>query len=120
MQKFLEIIKIILAATTAITGIISIIMPTKIKGFTGLINDGSRGISEIRAVMGGVFLALGVTALVFDLVLHNPNPVYQSLGIMYLTIGLIRALSIVFDKAHQSSNFISLAVEIVFGVLLVL
>lgn len=119
MQTFLGILKIIIAGATAITGVISLVLPTKIKRFTGLLADGSRGISEIRAVMGGVFLSLGVTALVFDLALHNPNPVYQALGIMYLTIGLIRLISIIFDKARQSSNFISLAVEIVFGLLLI-
>jgi hypothetical protein len=119
MQKVMDILKIVLAAATAITGIISIIIPTRIRNFTGLIPDGSRGLSEIRAVMGGVFLALGVTALVFHLAYQNQS-IYLALGIMYLVIGLIRTLSIIFDKAHQSSNIISLAVEVVFGVLLLL
>ena len=119
-RTILDYIKLILAAGTVVFGGVSLFAPKAIKGFTGLIADGSRGISEIRAVMGGVFIALGVVAILFKYLWFRNDSAYITLGIVYLTIGFIRLLSIIFDKAHQSSNVISLISEIVFGVLLVL
>jgi hypothetical protein len=42
------------------------------------------------------------------------------LGIMYLAIAAVRAVSMVTDKSIEQSNIISLVVEIVFGIILVL
>jgi hypothetical protein len=42
------------------------------------------------------------------------------LGIAYLVVALVRAISMVTDKSVVQSNVISLAVEIVCGVILVL
>jgi hypothetical protein len=39
---------------------------------------------------------------------------------MYLAIALVRAVSMFLDKSVVQSNIISLAVEVVFGVILVL
>jgi hypothetical protein len=46
--------------------------------------------------------------------------VFQTLGIMYLAIAVVRAVSMFLDKSVVQSNWISLAVEVVFGVILVL
>jgi hypothetical protein len=45
---------------------------------------------------------------------------YRMLGIAYLAIAVARAISILFDKSYDQSNLISLAIEIVFGVILVI
>jgi hypothetical protein len=71
-----------------------------------------RGISEIRAIFGGLFIALGVTPIVFNQ--------YRPLGIAYLAIAVTRAISMVVDKSYAQSNIISLIIEIVFGVILVI
>jgi len=42
------------------------------------------------------------------------------LGIMYLAIAAVRAVSMFTDKSVEQSNIISLVVEIIFGVILVL
>jgi hypothetical protein len=42
------------------------------------------------------------------------------LGVGYLAIGVVRLVSIFLDKSAVKSNWISLGVEIVFGVLLIL
>lgn len=67
------------------------------------------------AVLGALFLdgerapfVLGVPA------------VYQALGIMYLAIDLVRIISMFLDKSVVQSNIISLAVEVAFGIILVL
>jgi hypothetical protein len=111
----MSILKAILALATVATGFISLIWPHAVYGFTGLQAPGPRGISEIRAVLGGLFIGIGLAPFL----LHEPK-VYQALGIMYLAIAVVRLVSIVIDKAAIQSNFISLAVEIVFGVILVL
>jgi hypothetical protein len=119
-RVILNYVKLIVAIGTVGFGAYSLIAPKAIKGFTGLVADGSRGISEIRAVMGGVFIALGLVAIVFKYAFYRNDAAYLTLGLVYLTIAVIRLFSILFDKAYQSSNFISLASEIVFGVLLIL
>ena len=100
---------------TLFTGLYSLFAPKKIKGFTGLEASSPRAITEIRAVMGGAFVGLGVAAIIFPV-----REVFLTLAIMYAAIGLIRAVSMVFDKAMEKSNLISLVSEVVLVILLVL
>jgi hypothetical protein len=112
---FLSILKVIAAIATIITGLVSLIWPRSVTGFTGLEPQGGRGVSEIRAVLGGFFVALGAAPL-----LLGSAETYQMLGIAYLGVGLVRAVSMWLDKSVVRSNVISLVVEIIFGVILVL
>jgi len=110
----LEILQIIAALATAATGLFSLLAPTKITGFTGLQPVGGRGITELRAVLGALFIALGLAPLFL-------GPVaYLMLGIGYLAIGAVRAVSMLVDRSVVQSNVISLITEIVLGVILVL
>jgi uncharacterized membrane protein HdeD (DUF308 family) len=112
-MSVLIIIQYIVDILTVATGVFTLVAPRKIKGFTGLFPDNPRGVTEIRAVMGGVFIALGIVALFF----HAPST-NTMLGVMYLVIGLVRTISMFADKSLVSSNFISLAVEVVFGLVM--
>jgi hypothetical protein len=112
---FIVILKYIIAGLTIATGLYALIVPKGIEGFTGLVPANSRGVTEIRAVMGGVFIALGAAVIYF-----NQAATYQMLGIMYLVIAIVRTIFMFVDKSLIASNFISLAVEIVFGILLFL
>jgi hypothetical protein len=114
-MDILQILKIICALATIATGLISLVAPRAIKGFTGLEATGPRGITEIRAVMGGLFIGLGIAPFI----LGAPQ-VYQAIGIMYLAIAAVRTVSMFLDRSVMQSNTISLIVEIVFGVILVL
>jgi hypothetical protein len=114
-MNFLKILQIIAVITTILTGMVSLIWPRSVQGFTGLTAPGGRGISEIRAVLGGLFIGLGIAVF-----LLGTREVYQMLGIMYLAIGAVRAVSMVVDKSIVQSNVISLIVEIIFGIILVL
>lgn len=109
------ILQIIAAIATILTGLYSLLKPAAITGFTGLQPIGGRGITEIRSILGGVFIALGAVPLA----LNSPDA-YLMLGITYLVIGLVRAVSMFIDKSVVSSNVISLVVEIVFGIILVI
>jgi hypothetical protein len=113
-MQILAILKIILALATAATGLLALVKPDATYGFIGLTASSVRGVSEIRAVFGGLFIALGLVPLFFGM------PAYRMLGIGYLAIAVARIFSILFDKSYAQSNFISLGIEIVFGIILVL
>src|SRR5512137_1657657 len=113
-MNILTILKIIAALATAATGLLAFVKPDATYGFIGLNADGARGVSEIRAVFGGLFIALGLAPLFLG------ATAYQMLGVGYLAIAVARTFSIVFDKSYAQSNIISLAIEIVFGVMLVI
>lgn len=113
-MNLLMILKIIAALLTAATGLLALIKPDATYGFIGLNANGVRGVSEIRSIFGGLFIALGLVPLFL-------GPVaYQMLGITYLAIAAARAFSIVFDKSYAQSNLISLVIEILLGAILVI
>ena len=113
-MNLLMILKVFAALGTVATGLLALVKPTAIYGFTGLIAKGARGISEIRSIFGGLFIALGIAPLVIK------GNTYRMLGIAYLAIALARLFSMFFDKSFDKSNIISLAIEIVLGIILVI
>jgi hypothetical protein len=112
MDIFL-ILKIVASLATAATGLLSFIKPDAVYGFTGLQANGARGVSEVRAVFGGLFIALGIAPLILG------TTAYHMLGYGYLAIAVTRTISIILDKSYAQSNIISLVIEIVFGAILV-
>ena len=111
----LQILKIVVAIATVATGALALFAPRSVFGFTGLSAPGPRGITEIRAVLGGLFIGLGLAPFI----LGSPAA-YKMLGIAYLAIFVVRLVSLFVDKSFEQSNYISLAVEIAFGLILVL
>lgn len=111
----LGILKIIAAILTILTGLLALVKPKAIYGFTGLRAEGGRGITEIRAIFGALFIALGGVAVYF----RQPG-MYLMLGIAYLAIFLVRLVFMFIDDSVERSNLISLATEIILGVILVL
>ena len=108
-------IKVIVAVATIGFGALSIARPSAAERFTGLAVTGPRGVSEIRSVLGGLFVGLGIAVLVY-----RTSSAFGTLGIGYLGIALVRVASIFADRAGTASNWASLAAEIAFGVLLLL
>jgi len=108
-------IKIIVAVATLGVGILSIVRPAAAERFTGLKATGPRGISEIRAVLGGLFVGLAIAVLIY-----RTASAFGTLGIAYLAIALVRLISIFADRAATTSNLVSLISEVVFGVLLLM
>ena len=111
----LEILQVICAVATILTGLVSLLFPNRVTGFTGLSPRGGRGITEIRSVLGGFFVALGAAPLILGV-----GATYTMLGIAYLVVAAVRAVSMFVDQSVEQSNWISLLAEIVFGVILVL
>lgn len=110
----IRILQIVAALATAATGLVSLVAPRKVTGFTGLEPVGGRGLTELRAVLGALFVALGIAPLFL-----GPTA-YRMLGTGYLAIGAARAVSMVVDHSVVRSNVISLITEIVLGAVLVL
>jgi hypothetical protein len=113
--RVLSILRLIVLLATIVAGAASTLAPSSITGFTGLVPAGPRGISEIRAILGGVFVALGIAPL-----LLRSRDAYRTVGIVYLGVAIVRAVSILVDSAPMPSNLISLAFEVVAGVILLL
>jgi Domain of unknown function (DUF4345) len=108
------IFKIIAALATAATGLLAFVKPSSTYGFIGLSANGARGVSEIRAIFGGLFIALGLVPLFLG------ENAFTILGIGYLAIAAARSFSILFDKSYARSNIISLVTEVVLGIFLIL
>jgi hypothetical protein len=116
IPMFLDILKVISCAGTVLTGLLAAVRPSVVPGFTGLQTTGPRGVTEIRSIFGGLFIGIGA----FPLVVGTPAT-FHMLGVMYLAVAFVRLASMVLDGSlTESSNIISLAVEIVFGVILVI
>jgi hypothetical protein len=60
-------------------------------------------------------MGLGVSPLILD----TPEA-YQMLGITYLIIAAARIIGLVLDRSFERSNYISLVVEVIAGVILLL
>ena len=99
-MSVLMILKMIAAAATALTGGLAL-SPRSVFGFTGLVAEGARGISEIRSIFGGLFIALGVAPFFLGM------DAYKMLGWGYLAIAIVRIISIVIDRSYDRSNWIS-------------
>lgn len=113
-NAILQILQYIACAITALTGFFALFAPERALVFTGLNAKGGRGLTEVRCIFGGLFIALGISPFLLGEV------AFTVLGIGYLTIGVVRLISIFIDRSANSSNWGSFALEILFGVILVL
>ena len=109
------ILKGLFAVITVGLGVGAMIKPLAIRSFTGLEVSGPRGVTEIRAVLGGAFIGLGAAQLVL-----NDPVAYQMLGIVYLVIGVVRLIGMIVDKSIVSSNIVSAGYEALAGFILIL
>jgi len=109
----LFILKILAALATIATGLLAFFKPGAAYGFTGLSAEGVRGLSEMRSIFGGLFIGLGIAPF------YLGDVAYTMLGVSYLAIAIARAFSIVYDKSYAQSNWISLVVEIILGIILI-
>jgi hypothetical protein len=114
-MTLIVILKYFAVIVTLLTGLYSLFAPKKIKGFTGLEASTPRATTEIRAVMGGTFVGLGIAALIFPI-----REIYLTLAITYAAIAVIRGISMIVDKSMVRSNLISLATEVLLVIILFL
>ena len=109
----LTVLQYIACGLTILVGAYSLFAPTNAGKFTGLTPEGGRGITEIRAVLGMLFVALGAYPIIFP-----SDTAFHMLGFTYLLIGIARLISIFVDKSGNQSNWVSVASEFVLGAIL--
>ncbi len=110
----LQYLQYLACILTIISGLFALFSPERAVSLTGLVPKGGRGLTEIRCLMGGLYIALGVSPFLLG------GVAFTMLGIAYLAIGLVRLVSIFVDKSGNQSTWMSLALELVLGVILVL
>lgn len=114
-MPFLQILQIAAAVATILTGLLALVSPKSAYNFTGLKDTGGRGVTEMRAIFGGLFIALGL----FPILTAMPVA-FHMLGWGYLAIAGVRLPAMFIDRSIVRSNIISLAIEIILGVILVI
>jgi hypothetical protein len=110
----LQYLQYLACVLTLISGLFALFSPERAVSLTGLVPKGGRGLTEIRCLMGGLYIALGVSPFVLG------GVAFTMLGIAYLAIALVRLVSIFVDKSGNQSTWMSLGLELVLGVILVL
>jgi uncharacterized membrane protein HdeD (DUF308 family) len=109
-----QIFQYIACIITLVAGLYALFAPEKAIALTGLTPQGGRGRTEIRCVMGALYIALGATPFFLGEV------AFMVLGIGYLAIGVVRLISIFIDRSATPSNWGSFAMEIILGAILIL
>lgn len=98
------------ALVTTGLGIFGLFFPAGAASFVGIIPDGERGISEIRATYGGLFLAMGLVAVV-----AQSNDIFRVVGFAWLGAAGGRAFSVVRDNSRSGSNLGAIVMEGLIG-----
>jgi len=114
-MNILAILKMAAAGVTALIGVALIAAPWRVQGFTGLEVENPRGITEMRAAMGGFYLGAGLAPLLFA---AQAQPMYLLLGLTYAIVALVRLVGMFVDRSVTSSNVISLVSEAVLAAVL--
>jgi len=114
-MDLIQILKWAAVGATLVFGLVAMIKPGVVARYTGLVTPGPRGITEIRAVMGGTFIGLAVASVVLGY-----SMAFKMIGISFAAIAVIRAVSMALDRSADRSNAISLIAEITLAILLVL
>lgn len=91
-------------------GIFGLFWPLAAARLVGIEPDGERGISEIRATYGGIFLAIGLFATI-----NQTNEVFRALGVGWLGAGAARSFSYVHDQSRSVGNLAAIVIEIAVG-----
>src|SRR5690348_11717860 len=103
------------AIITAALGCLGLFFPLTAARLVALEPQGEQGISEIRSTFGGIFLAIGVFA-----VIAQERNIFRVIGVGYLGAAGGRALSIWRDKSYSGINIGSLIFEVVVGLSLLI
>jgi hypothetical protein len=103
------------ALVTAGLGLFGLFLPASAASFASIIPDGERGISEVRATYGGLFLAMGA----FALVMQSPD-VFRVVGVAWLGAAAARAFSVVRDNSRSGANIGGIVMEGLIGLSMLL
>lgn len=103
------------ALVTLGLGIYGLFWPLGVATFVGIAPEGERGVSEIRATYGGLFLAMGLFAVVMQ-----STDVFRVVGVAWLGAAGGRCFSVVRDDSRSGANLGAVAMETVIGLSLLI
>lgn len=94
------------AIATLGLGVFGLFWPATVARMVSISPDGERGISEIRATYGGLFLAIGIFAT-----LAQDGAVFRGLGVAWIGAAAARSFSYVRDHSRSGANLGAIAME---------
>jgi hypothetical protein len=103
------------AIVTMGLGLLGLFFPASAASFASIIPDGERGLSEIRATYGGLFLAMGLCA-----VIAQSSDVFRVVGVAWLGAAGGRAFSVVRDHSRSGANLGGIVMEALIGLSMLL
>ena len=94
-------------------GVLGLFWPLVAASMVGLEPDGERGISEIRATYGGIFLSIGLFALV-----AQNGDIFRVLGVGWIGAASARSFSYVHDNSRSGANLGAIVMEATIGMMM--
>jgi hypothetical protein len=91
-------------------GVFGLFWPKAAATMVGIVPEGERGLSEVRATYGGFFLAMGLYATIWQ-----SNEVFRGLGLAWLAAAAARAFSFVKDDSRSGANVGGIVMEAAIG-----
>ena len=111
----MDYVSIIMAVLTIVFGAFGFVAPRWTASVLDLEpTNSTMGLSEIRASTGGLFVALGIAAL-----LIGTPWAYGMMGVAYSGAAIGRAVSMVIDSPPQPKALIYFAFEAIFAIWLI-
>ena len=109
----IELLNVAGAIETIGMGLLGLAFPKVAAKFVGLSWQTPEGQSEFRATYGGLWLPLGIVPIV------TMAPIaFLIAGLCWLGAALGRVLSIILDRTNTRKNWVAVAFECVFAILL--
>ena len=96
-------------------GIFGLFWPHSAAELVSIRPEGERGVSEIRATYGGIFLAIGI----FAIVAQSPD-IFRVVGVGWIGAAGARSFYYVRDNSRSGANLLSIAIEAAGGVSMLL
>ena len=87
-------------------GLFGLFRPKAAAAMVGISPDGARGLSEVRATYGGLFLAMGLYATVLQ-----SDEVFRGLGLAWMGAAVARTFSFVRDGSRSTANLGGIVME---------
>jgi Domain of unknown function (DUF4345) len=103
------------AILTTGLGIIGLFNPMLIARTIGIERSEPRGISELRATYGGLFIGLGMSAIYFQ-----NTAIYTTIGCGWIGAAIARICSILIDRQISKLNIGGVVVKAGIGMLLLI
>ncbi|HEY2776206.1 MAG TPA: DUF4345 family protein [Candidatus Binatia bacterium] len=95
---------------TAGLGVYGLFWPLGAAKLVGISPVDEKGVSEIRATYGGLFLALGIFATI-----AQTHDIFRCVAIGWIGAGAARAFSYVRDNSRSGANLGAIVVELIVG-----